>query len=55
LVSTTSGQRFCSENGGMLFIETSAKENTNVDQAFILLAEKALKRQEMMSKQAEES
>ena len=33
-VSTISLQRFCQENGNMLFIETSAKDNTNVEKAF---------------------
>ena len=33
-VSTISLQRFCQENGNMIFIETSAKDNTNVEKAF---------------------
>ena len=34
LVSKTSGESLCLENGGMLFIETSAMQNTNVETAF---------------------
>ena len=43
-VSTISLSRFCQENGNMLFIETSAKDNTNVEKAFRYLAEKAIAR-----------
>ena len=43
-VSQIQLQRFCSENGNMPYIETSAKANTNVEQAFVKLAEKALAR-----------
>jgi len=38
----------------MPYVETSAKNNTNVEQAFIKLAEKALARQEEMSRRMEE-
>jgi GTPase SAR1 family protein len=34
----------------MLFVETSAKSNLNVEQAFTQLAELALKRQESLQK-----
>ena len=30
-VSYNTGARFCAENGSMTFIETSAKENKNVE------------------------
>ena len=43
-VSTISLQRFCYDNGNLLFIETSAKDNTNVEKAFRQLAERALAR-----------
>ncbi len=43
-VSTHAGQRYCSENGEMLFAETSAKENKNVEDGFRKVAEKALAR-----------
>jgi GTPase SAR1 family protein len=43
-VSTISLQRFCQENGDMPYIETSAKNNTNVEAAFSKLAERALAR-----------
>lgn len=53
-VSTISLQRFCQENGNMPFIETSAKNNTNVELAFSKLAEQAIKRQEDINKKVEE-
>lgn len=43
-VSDSSAQRFCHDNGGMLCVETSARNNMNVESAFIKLAELALKR-----------
>ena len=33
-VSSNAGTSLCKENGGMMFIETSARENKNVDLAF---------------------
>ena len=36
---------FCENNGEMSFIETSAKDSTNVDKAFGQIAEKVLERQ----------
>ena len=53
-VSYNTGARFCSENGGMTFLETSAKENKNVEQAFLLLSKQALLRQEEMSKKIDD-
>jgi predicted kinase len=53
-VSQMQLQRFCQEQGNMPFVETSAKNNMNVEQAFIKLAEKALARQEEMSRKMEE-
>ena len=50
LVNYQAGLKLSQENGQMLFIETSAKDNYNVDTAFSQLAEKALKRQESLSK-----
>lgn len=38
----------------MMHIETSAKNNTNVEKAFVMLAELALKRQEEMQKKTDE-
>jgi small GTP-binding protein len=49
-VSTHLGQKLATENGNMLFIETSAKSNNNVEQAFKKIAEIALQRQEKMQK-----
>lgn len=53
-VSHHTGQKFCQEHGEMLFIETSAKENKNVEAAFKQLARMAIKRQEEMSKKIED-
>ena len=44
-VSFNELEAFCEDNGGMGYMETSAKENMNVEQAFLQLAAKALKRQ----------
>lgn len=44
-VSTADGQRFCKDNGNMLFYESSAKNNFNVEQAFKDLGAAAIKRQ----------
>lgn len=44
-VSTADGQRFCKDNGNMLFFESSAKNNFNVEQAFKDLGAAAIKRQ----------
>lgn len=38
----------------MLYVETSAMQNTNVETAFVKLAELALQRQETMNKLTEE-
>ena len=38
-VSYNNGQKFAKENGGMIFIETSASSNLNIEEAFKLLAE----------------
>ena len=43
-VSFNELESFCEDHGGMAFMETSAKENMNVEQAFLQLASKALKR-----------
>ena len=43
-VSVQMLQRFCQENGDMMCLETSARQNKNVEQAFEKLAEMALKR-----------
>lgn len=53
-VSQIQLQRFCAENGNLPYVETSAKNNTNVEQAFVKLAEKALARQEELAKKMEE-
>lgn len=43
-VSTSNAKRVCEENGNMLFFEASAKANTNVEDAFKQLGQKAVKR-----------
>lgn len=47
-------KKTCQENGGMMHIETSARNNANVEKAFVMLAELALKRQEEMQKKTDE-
>ena len=53
-VSSQQLQRFCYENGNMLFIEASAKQNQNVEAAFMKLSDLALKRQEQLAKNTED-
>lgn len=53
-VSQVQLQRFCQEQGGLPWAETSAKGNIGVEAAFTKLAERALARQEEMSKKMEE-
>jgi len=42
-VSNTKASQWCKQNGNIPFYETSAKENTNVDGAFLEIAKKAIK------------
>ena len=53
-VSQIQLQRFCQENGNLQWAETSAKGNLGVEEAFVKLAERALARQEEMSRKMEE-
>eukprot|EP00347_Sterkiella_histriomuscorum_P008594 403344496 len=53
-VSEQAAKRYCQENGNMPHVETSARNNVNVEQAFVQLAEIALKRQEEMQKRTDE-
>ena len=55
IVKTDKLQKFCSENGNMMFIEASARENMNIELAFARLAEQALVRQNFMQRQIDES
>ena len=54
VVETATAQEYC-DNEGMSFIETSAKDNTNVEEAFRVLATEAIKRQAAMQKSLDES
>lgn len=44
-VQTMEARKFCQQNGDMIFFESSAKNNVNVEQAFRELGAKAVKRQ----------
>jgi len=44
-VTATEGRKFCQQNGNMLFFESSAKNNVNVENAFRELGANAVKRQ----------
>ena len=44
-VSTIDAKKFCQQNGNMLFYESRAKDNINVEVAFRELGAKAVKRQ----------
>lgn len=41
---------YCEKAGKMDFLETSASKNQNVEEAFVQLAQKAIKRQAAMQK-----
>lgn len=53
-VSTSNAEKFAQDNGNMMFVETSARLNQNVEHAFLKLAELALQRLETMNKITEE-
>ena len=44
-VTTVEGRKFCEQNGRMIFFESSAKNNLNVENAFRELGAKAVRRQ----------
>lgn len=51
-VSSAQALSFCNENGEMLFLETSAKDNLNVEKAFKEVAQKVVEKQMKISNQA---
>jgi len=54
-VSGEAVKRFCQANGRMDFVETSAKTNAQVEEAFKMLTRKAMYRQEELHRQSAES
>ena len=54
-INAATAQEWCDKNGQIDFRETSASKNQNVEEAFIQLARKALKRQAEMNLKLEES
>ena len=42
-ISSTKGMTWCKQNGGIPFLETSAKDQTNVLEGFTMIAKNALK------------
>ena len=47
-VTKLQAEEWCESNGNIEFLETSARDNRNIEPAFLKLAEKALKRQAEM-------
>lgn len=43
-VALSSAEEYCAKNGNMQFLETSARDNVNVEEAFRRLAAQALAR-----------
>ena len=54
-VQTSQAEKLCKQNGDLLFLETSAKTNVNVEEAFKELALGAIKRQEELNKHLDET
>ncbi len=54
-VSVDTAKQWCSQNGNIDFLETSASHNKNVEEAFHKLATQALKRQSEMQKKLDEN
>ena len=44
VVERSQAEAYCKKDGNMSFIETSARENKNVEEAFAELASQAIKR-----------
>ena len=49
-VTKLQAEEWCDKNGNIEFMETSARDNQNIEEAFMKLASKALKRQVEMQK-----
>ena len=54
-IQRAQAEEYCEKNGGLEFLETSARDNKNVEEAFYKLATKALKRQQEMQKLMDEN
>ena len=54
-VDREAAERYCTQEGNMAFIETSARDNVNVEEAFYRLATQALARQAEMQKNLDAS
>ena len=55
VVDRQAAEEYCAQEGNMAFIETSAKDNINVEEAFQLLAAQALNRQAEMQRNLDAS
>ena len=47
-VTKLQAEEWCDQSGNIDFLETSARDNKNIEEAFLKLAERALKRQAEM-------
>ena len=54
-ISSDTAREWCKQNGNIAYIETSAKEDKNVEDAFIKLATQALRRQQDLAKSLDDT